>query len=37
MFELLKNNWFELFILIFIYFGYKGIKKVIENGLFELL
>lgn len=33
MFELLKNNWFELLILIFIYPGYKGIKKAIENGL----
>ncbi|WP_338365378.1 hypothetical protein [Enterococcus faecalis] len=36
MFELLKNNWFELPILIFIYPGYKGIKKSIENGLSEL-
>lgn len=36
MFELLKNNWFELPILIFIYPGYKGIKKAIENGLSEL-
>ncbi|MGO3196089.1 hypothetical protein [Vagococcus salmoninarum] len=36
MFELFKNNWFELFILIFIYSGIKGIKKAIENGISEL-
>ena len=33
MLEILKDNWFELIILIFIYPGYKGIKKGIENSI----
>lgn len=36
MFEWFKNNWFELFIVVLIYPGYKGIKKAIENGIAEL-
>ncbi|NKZ27357.1 hypothetical protein [Vagococcus lutrae] len=36
MFEWLKNNWFELLILVLIYPGYIGIKKAIENSISEL-
>lgn len=36
MFERLKNNWFELLILVLIYPGYIGIKKAIENSISEL-
>lgn len=36
MVEWLKVNWFELFILMFIYPGYKGIKKAIENSISEI-
>ena len=33
---MVKNNWFELLILVLIYPGYIGIKKAIENSISEL-
>lgn len=36
MVEWIKNNWFELILLLLIYPGYMGIKKAIESSISEL-
>ncbi|EME5369489.1 hypothetical protein L1X85_002587 [Enterococcus faecium] len=36
MLDFIKENWFQLILLIFIYPAYKGIKKAIEDSISRL-